>query len=69
MSIAQKRSFATLSGSANQKSYQSMRAIPGGAVLISIHFERITTLSGPTTFATPDSSAYLKRNIVVHRAQ
>jgi hypothetical protein len=60
MSIAQKLFFAISSGNANQKSYRSMHAIPGEAALISIHFERITTLSGLTTYATPDSSAYLK---------
>ena len=60
MSTVQKPFFATLNGSANQKSYQSMRATHGGAALTSIRFERITTLSGLTTYATPDSSAYLK---------
>ena len=60
MSTAQKPFFAILSGSASQKSYRFMRATPGGAALISIRFERITTLSGLTTYATPDSSAYLK---------
>lgn len=60
MSIAQKLFFAISSGNANQKSYRSMHAIPGEVALISIHFERITTLSGLTTYATPDSSAYLK---------
>jgi hypothetical protein len=67
MSTVQKLFFAILSGSANQKSYRSMRATLGEVAWISIRFEPITTLSGLTTLATPDSNS-LKRNIVVHCA-